>query len=214
MHVTIDGPEANEFLQRLSVLAGQPAQSPVDLPANVNQIDVPNPGLAMPAVAKLQPSIWADCTDGIDHYDAEPESLICPQCGASDNICNCDVEATLENADRDFGDTDYDDEGIPVDPNTYTYKAPTGDQRIVKALTGDNPLIKENAELLYAKLRKDYKLYVAEADVAASNAPGAQSPLTANNRDKFEKDPFAGEEPVTDGTHSPISTVKRQDVLK
>ena len=67
---------------------------------------------------------------------------------------------------------------------------------------------------MYAKLKGDYRAYIAEAELAASNAAGAQSPLTATDRDDFEKDPFANEKPVTDGSRSPLSTIKRQSVEK
>jgi hypothetical protein len=81
-------------------------------------------------------------------------------------------------------------------------------------MMGDNSLIKEDANRLYKKLRSDYFRYIAEAELASSNVSGAESPLTANNRDEFEKDPFGNEEPVIDGSHSPLSTIKRQKVLK
>ena len=108
----------------------------------------------------------------------------------------------------------FPDAGEPVDPKIYMYNAPAGPQRITKGMMGDNSLLKENAARLHKKLRSDYFRYIAEAELASSNESGAESPLTANNRDEFEKDPFANDEPVSDGSHSPLSTIKRQRVLK
>ena len=152
-----------------------------------------------------------------DHADT------CDGCGCASSECTCDgistgysgpVDLSMEeNIDHDFGHTAHSDMGEPVDPDTYTYKAPVGNQRMVKGIMGDNPLIKEDATALGAKLKKDYKRYVAEAELARSNA-GDASPLTANSRDQFDMDPFAGETPVTDGSHSPLSTVKRQKINK
>ena len=180
MHITVDGQEAQDMINRLMSLAGQEG---------------------MPAHA----------------HDAHDE--MCDDCGSPGGSCNCDQLATSaagplngsmeENIDHDFGHTAHSDMGEPVDPDTYMYKAPVGNQRFVKM--GDNPLIKEDADALGAKLKKDYKRYVAEAELARSNA-GDASPLTADNREKFDLDPFAGDAPVTDGSHSPLSTVKRQKI--
>ncbi len=191
VHVTVDGPEAQEMINRLMALAGNPddyAASHADMPAH---------------------------DDHAEHAD------MCDDCGSAE--CTCDDISTSssglidlsmeEDIDNDFGHTAQSDMGEPVDPDTYTYKAPVGDQRMVKGIMGDNPLIKENAGQLHVKLKKDYKSYVVEAELARSNA-GDASPLTADNRDKFEIDPFLNDEPVTDGSHSPLSTIKRQSVNK
>jgi hypothetical protein len=192
VHVTVDGPEAQEMISRLMALAGNPndyAASHAEMPAH---------------------------DDYADHAD------MCDGCGCASADCTCDSDIATgysgpvdlsmeENIDHDFGHTAHSDMGEPVDPDTYMYKAPVGDQRFVKM--GDNPLIKENAAALSSKLKKDYRRYVAEAELARSNA-GDASPLTADNRDDFDMDPFAGDAPVTDGSRSPLSTVKRQPVNK
>jgi hypothetical protein len=183
MHITVDGQEAQDMIGRLMSLAGQ------DMPAH---------------------------NDHADHAD------MCDGCGCASADCNCDSDIATgysgpvdlsmeENIDNDFGHTAQSDMGEPVDPDTYMYKAPVGNQRFVKM--GDNPLIKENAAALSSKLKKDYRRYVAEAELARSNA-GDASPLTADNRDDFDMDPFAGDAPVTDGSRSPLSTVKRQSINK
>ena len=41
------------------------------------------------------------------------------------------------------------------------------------------------------------------------NDSGVASPLTSNSRNEFKFDPFAGDDPVTDGSRSPMSTVKQ-----
>jgi len=191
VHVTVDGPEAQEMINRLMALAGHTDDH------------------AAPHV------------DMLPAHDDHAE--MCDDCGCSGAECNCDQLATSsggplngsmeEDIDNDFGHTAQSDMGEPVDPDTYTYKAPVGTQRMVKGIMGDNPLIKENASQLHVKLKKDYKSYVVEAELARSNA-GDASPLTADNRDKFEVDPFLNDEPVTDGSRSPLSTIKRQSVNK
>jgi len=208
--ISINGPEADAWIHRLSELAGQ-QMSPVPLAA---KIGVPMEGGA-PCEHCGQPMTQCICA-----HDDEGH---CPECGAADGECDCDGAANTVSfgpdgiemeEEHDFGHTDHPDAGEPVDVDTYMYKAPVGKQRIVKGMMGDNSLIKEDANRLFAKLKGDYRAYIAEAELAASNASGAQSPLTATDRDDFEKDPFAGEEPVNDGSRSPLSTIKRQDVAK
>lgn len=198
MHITVDGAEAQEMINRLMSLAGQDG----GMPAMDDHAAVP----AMSAMPAMD-----------DHDD------MCDGCGHASGECTCDhmTPASFgpdglsmeENIDHDYGHTAHSDMGEPVDPDTYTYKAPVGTQRFVKGTMGDNPLIKENASALGAKLKKDYKRYVAEAELARSNA-GDLSPLSKDNREKFDIDPFVGEEPVTDGSRSPLSTVKRQKLNK
>jgi hypothetical protein len=40
------------------------------------------------------------------------------------------------------------------------------------------------------------------------------SPLTQSERINFDKDPQANEEPVTDGSRSPLSKIVRQKIAK
>ena len=225
VHITLDGQEADAFIQRLSVLAGQ-TNDDLNSENYQNQCDSDDTcsdcGNCLDQCTCDQDDTCSDCGNCLDQCTCNQDDT-CLDCGNCLDQCECDksTEAmfgpdgvTLENADHDFGDQEHPDSGEPVDPNAYMYKASNGEQRLVKGFMGDNPLIKENAEKLFAKLKGDYKSYVAEADMAASNAPGSTSPLTANNRDEFDKDPFVSDEAVTDGSRSPLSTIKRQKVLK
>ncbi len=220
VNISLDGQDAEAFISRLTQLAGNSVPSPILGPGPVTgvvpgQSSLPPQSVENNVTCRTCGQSMAQCQCGNNENDC------CPQCGAHMGECKCDNTVNFgpdgimdENIDNDFGHTDHPDVGEPVDPNTYMYKAPNGPQRIVKGMLGDNSLIKENASKLFVKLKNDYRAYIAEADLAASNVPGAQSPLTATKRDAFEKDPFAGSNAVVDGSHSPLSTIKRQDVLK
>ena len=220
VNISLDGAEAEEFIHRLSVLAGQPEDMPMQHiePDHVDHMHDTCDDCGMPA---------DQCECGHDHMGHMHDT--CDDCGMPADQCECghdhmtsatwgpDGLTVDENAEHDFGHEEHSDVGEPVDPQEYMWKPLNPEQRFGKM--GDNTmaeatLVKEDANSLYAKLRKDYRTYVAEADLAASNAPGADSPLTATDRDEFEKDPFASEEPVTDGSRSPLSTIKRQSVAK
>ena len=62
-------------------------------------------------------------------------------------------------------------------------------------------------------LTEAYARFLAEADQPDDN-DGTLSPLTSDSRNEFNKDPFSGEEAVTDGSRSPLSSIKRQNVYK
>ncbi len=116
----------------------------------------------------------------------------------------------LENADHDYGSTEKSSEGEPLDTEEYIWNGAHLNQRFGKI--GDNTLMAERAISIFKNYSKEYSQILSEADLEPSNS-GAASPLTANNRDEFDKDPFVDETPVDDGSHSPLSTVKRQDVM-
>jgi len=209
VNISLDGAEADAFIQRLSQLAGQ-AGDDYHIPA--------------------QEEICGDCGEPISHCHCDhsemDHGMACDDCGEPMDHCQCDHAmgdddtATWgpggltmdENADHDFGHEDHEDAGEPVDPKKYMWNPTNPEQRFGKI--GDNTMVKENANELYAKLKGDYRRYVAEAELAASNTTGAESPLTANSRNEFDKDPSVGEEPVTDGSRSPLSNIKRQKVSK
>ena len=134
---------------------------------------------------------------------AEPT---CSHCGNPQSACTCE-EVAMENADHDHGHEEHPEAGEPVDVKDYVYQ---GRQRFGKI--GDNTLMAERADSLFAALNEQYTDYLIEAELDPSNA-GFDSPLTANARDTFDKDPFADEEPVTDGSRSPLSHIGRQDVM-
>jgi len=119
--------------------------------------------------------------------------------------------AAMENADYDHGHDEHPEAGEPLEVKDYEWDGPHINQRFGKI--GDNTLMAERADSLFAALNEEYTSFLAEAELAPSNASGAESPLTANARDAFDKDPFADEEPVTDGSRSPLSHIGRQDVM-
>jgi hypothetical protein len=211
--IQVDQQDAYELIRRMAELAGQPPITTVQAPSA--------------SITGMSPEVVT--------MEDDREQEHCPHCGREMGGCICSNDndydpqdneldsnyemRMAEDIDNDFGHTDHPDAGEPVDPNTYLYRAPNGAQRTTKARGGDNALInneiiKEDAGKLFTKLKKDYRAYVAEADLAASNAPGALSPLSASSRDEFVKDPFADDESVTDGSRSPLSTIKRQSVAK
>jgi hypothetical protein len=145
------------------------------------------------------------------HAMHQPSGMRCDGCGLPAEQCHCaDHEATMENADHDHGHDEKSGSGEPLEVDDYIYHGRHINQRFGKI--GDNTLMNEQELAIYRSLLEEYDQYLIEADLPDSNA-GFDSPLTANSRDEFDKDPFAGEEAVTDGSHSPLSTVKRQDVM-
>ena len=137
---------------------------------------------------------------------AEPT---CSHCGNPQSACTCE-EVAMENADHDYGHDEHPEAGEPLDVKDYVYQGRHINQRFGKI--GDNTLMAERADSLFAALNEQYTDYLIEAELDPSNA-GFDSPLTANARDTFDKDPFADEEPVTDGSRSPLSHIGRQDVM-
>jgi hypothetical protein len=140
---------------------------------------------------------------------AEPT---CQHCGNPESACTCE-EVAMENADHDYGHDEHPEAGEPLDVKDYVYQGRHINQRFGKI--GDNTLMAEQAERadsLFNVLNEEYTNFLIEAELENSNA-GSESPLTANSRDTFDKDPFSNEEPVTDGSRSPLSHIGRQDVM-
>lgn len=144
---------------------------------------------------------------GGDHHDDHDHGDH-KACGC-DGPCDCD-QATMENADHDYGHDKKSETGEPLDVQDYIWDGPHINQRFGKI--GDNTLMSERRDSLFKSLTEQYEQFLSEAELAPSDV-GSQSPLTATKRDTFDKDPFAGDDAVTDGSHSPLSTVKRQDVM-
>jgi len=140
-----------------------------------------------------------DCTCGDESDD----------CGCGSESCTCGM--TMENADHDYGHDEKSEIGEPLDVEEYVWDGPHLNQRFGKI--GDNTLMAERAITLFKNYSDQYTQMLEEADLDPSNA-GFDSPLTANSRDEFDKDPFVDETPVDDGSRSPLSTVKRQDVME
>jgi len=145
---------------------------------------------------------------------AEPT---CPHCGNPESACTCE-EVAMENADHDYGHDEHPEAGEPLEVKDYVYQGRHINQRFGKI--GDNTMMAEQearADSLFNVLNEEYTSYLIEAESDAAGVTTAngnsQSPLTANSRDKFDKDPFSNEEPVTDGSRSPLSHIGRQDVM-
>ena len=122
-------------------------------------------------------------------------------------------DVAMENADHDYGHDEHPEAGEPLEVKDYVYQGRHINQRFGKI--GDNTLMAEQAERadsLFDVLNEEYTNFLIEAELENSNA-GSESPLTATSRDKFDKDPFSNEEPVTDGSRSPLSHIGRQDVM-
>lgn len=191
-------------------------------------------GMTVPASTTAIPApipapILAPVSSGIDSMppmpgDMPPQPIempfstdsgeSCAVCGGEDHSeIDCpdvmtsqgDVTEIDELADFDFGQ-DIDDEGHEIDKGNYTWNGPSTPQRMVKGMQGDNPLVSE----LHGKILSDYEEYLAESE----NEDGLMSPLSDPTKPEFDKDPTSDEEPITDGTRSPMSRIKRQAVFK
>lgn len=215
---------------------------PMDVPMDVPPEGMPEPMDAMPPEEMPAPAgdmdgmgqmdvegpvmtdedskfICDDCGEGFDSCTCSEG--VCEDCGMPLSMCECDMSVsthgpldsvTLENADHDHGHDDVEDEGEVVDPETYMWQPSTPPQRMVKGVMGDNPMMKENMGR-FTKLVDSYVNFLRESNEPV-NADGMASPLTAADRTEFDKDPSKSEEPVTDGSRSPMTDIKRQDVMK
>ena len=117
------------------------------------------------------------------------------------------VELEEDVAEYDYGHRKFKDEGEEIDEPEYIWQAVENPQRI-KGSAGDNGLIQE----LHNKLINDYTKYLEETE--RENESGAMSPLSDPTKPSFDKDPLHDEEPVDDGSHSPMSTIVRQHAFK
>lgn len=90
------------------------------------------------------------------------------------------------------------------------WKYRTGDWRIVAKINNNEHKI----EILRIGDRKEIYRSLGESDEKRVNDDGLDSPLTYAERGFFDKDPFSGDEPETDGDNSPFSTIKRQKINK
>ena len=143
----------------------------------------------------------------------------CAMCGSTDHGSNqcasmidaddvVESELDEEQAEYDHGHQDVKDDGHEIDQDDYVWKGSSLPQRLVKGTLGDNPLIAE----LHATISALYKQYLEEE--ARENDDGMLSPLSDPTKPEFDKDPLSGEEPVDDGSHSPLSTIKQQPFFK
>ena len=133
----------------------------------------------------------------------------------ADPIAVDDMDGDLaeETAEFDHGLTRQSATGTEVDADAYTWNADRLPQHFGK--NGDNTLndpINEAARSIYMNLSEAYRLFLAEE--SRENDDGVMSPLSEPDIEDFNKDPLAGEPIVDDGSHSPMSTIKRQPALK
>jgi hypothetical protein len=137
---------------------------------------------------------------------------MCGICGANDHDeSSCPQmigpDALEEIADHDHGKGAETEE---IDVDDYMYKATRIGQHFGKE--GDNTLndpTKNTSESILEHLMSSYYQYVSESE-NRENEAGNLSPLSDPTKPEFDKDPFANEDPVDDGSHSPMSTIKRQ----
>jgi hypothetical protein len=113
-----------------------------------------------------------------------------------------------QQADYDYRHQDDTTKGHRFDIKDYNFKGKADiPERLTSARFGSNALANEIKEAAFRALKARYQAYLEE-----SNEGGEASPLTANMRDEFDKDPLRDEDPVVDGSHSPLSTIERQDL--
>jgi hypothetical protein len=143
--------------------------------------------------------------DDIGHDGIDDEELNHIEPSMDDSL---DDSLEEDVAEYDYGYQEFKDEGHEVDPTIFYQRGSKLPQRIVKGGQGDNPLISE----LHRHLVSQYKSFLAETD--KENDTGVMSPLSDPTKPGFDKDPFSGETPVTDGSRSPMSTIKRQHAFK
>jgi hypothetical protein len=119
--------------------------------------------------------------------------------------------AMEETAEHDNVNTNTTDGVEEVDDANYMWEPVVTKQRLVKGVMGDNPMVEESIER-FNKIVNDYVSFLNEGE--AENDDGHASPLTANARQEFEKDPNVSKTPKDDGSMSPMSQIERQDVAK
>jgi hypothetical protein len=190
----------SEEVARIVQLAGLPTSTSMQTPATP-----PSPQVMDPPIS---PVVNTGDDAGLD------EGSMCVICGGTDHdehSCPAMSEGPFdmldeEIAEYDHGNTEHSDTGEEIDVDDYIWQGSKLPQRIVKGGQGDNPLISE----LHQKFLNDYKDYLSEAE----NEEGTLSPLSDPTKPDFDKDPMRDIEAVTDGSHSPLSTVKRQHAFK
>lgn len=240
INITVDGDEAQSLIDRLMQLAGNAdnaadvaldaadaalGATDVALDATDSALDAARTDLEVPAMpADDSHYVCDDC--GKDMETCMCADDVCPACNSAD--CHCDgqddmtsythglIDSELNLDEEDYGHDNPSSVGKNVDVNSYMYKGPRLAQRLVKGVMGDNPIADANLSEAtmdrFVKLANDYANFLAESDIP--NEDGQESPLTAADRTEFDVDPFAGETVKDDGSMSPMSQIKRQDVMK
>ena len=135
-------------------------------------------------------------------------------CDMQPEYGSTDVVVAEQQAEYDYGNRDVDDDQEKFDIKDYNWKGRADlPERFVSHTSGSNPLVSQVKEDVYNKLLTAYKEFLEESSDIDDSA-GLLSPLTANSRDEFDKDPFSEDDKdsITDGSKSPLSTVKRQRI--
>lgn len=151
---------------------------------------------------------------------------ICPKCGRNDcdcgDDCSCgstavpqygstEVMVAEQQAEYDYGYKDVDEDQDEFDIKDYNFKGRADlPERIISGKSGSNPLVSAMREDIHAKILAAYKEFLGEGEV--DDSTGVTSPLTANARDEFDKDPSAKETTDDSGEDSPFTNIKLQDI--
>lgn len=113
-----------------------------------------------------------------------------------------------QQADYDYGHKDPMDEQDEFTITDYNFRGRADlPERITSARFGSNPLKNDMKEAAFVSLKNKYEQFLEE-----SAQGGQDSPLTADNRPEFLHDPQQDQDAVTDGSHSPLSTIVRDEL--
>ena len=148
---------------------------------------------------------------GMDSADAVVDMVPVMQ-APPEADCGCeDAHVMEQQAEFDYGHDEGED-AIEFDIKSYKFSGRADlPERLSSAKYGSNAIKSEMKEDVdYALMKAAYDQFILEND----NQAGLMSPLTATDRDEFDHDPLGDQEPVTDGTHSPMSTIKLQELPK
>jgi len=212
-NIDVDSIDADE-VARIVQLAGLKGG---DVSASATQISSPGSEMSSSVIPAEIPNEVPVTDAGMDEQTcsicgaSDHDEYGCPQSLAAEDIEDMSAELDEEMAEFDYGYRTVNDEGDEVDVDTYMYEPDRLPQHFGKP--GDNTLndpLNEKVDMIFRNLQEAYKAYISEAE----NEDGSMSPLSDPTKPEFDKDPFSGEKPIDDGSRSPMSTVKRQPVLK
>lgn len=191
-NIDVDSVDALE-VARIVQLAGIASSAAAPMPAPVDQ----------PPLVQAPTAQTCSICGSSQHTE-----LDCPEAGHHQDV---EMDMHEDVAEYDHGHALHDSHGNEVDPDIYLWQPKRAKQHFGKQAdnTMDDP-INESSEL-YARLTEAYSAFIAED---RENEAGILSPLSDPDIEDFDKDPLAGEPVVDDGSHSPMSTIKRQPLVK
>lgn len=152
------------------------------------------------------------CTNLVTTNPDDLIDILMPKSCGCDHDCDCqpaqDYAVMEQQAEYDYGQQDPEDDAHEFDIKDYNFKGRADlPERLTSARYGSNALRSEMREhKSYIHLLSLYKQFLAENTTNG----GQTSPLTSDNRNEFLHDPLSDETPVTDGSRSPLSRIKRQ----